>query len=297
MVLQLCSLCIVLSCFKVTGLAQALGFSWFITFDVQLLEKSPQRQPRVNGSHTNPRSLVTESSWDGKPGQDAVSCLFWSAALMWTRGHACWGPCAWVLWDSSNWALCLLPTSDLGILFPWLLFLGWLSGTPRAPRGTWVGGEDLEPYIIWRPLSTPSGLPFFHFWLLQVQIKPIPAPPGGRLTMLGDRLDLKGDLFLLRGVVGCWVLLWACLNSREPPNWQPPLLKSIIYFPDILSFHQTCPKCFGLPYFYDPSSKKGSVESGSAWFISEEKGWRVFLSLVSGIGISSYHPVSFALGF
>lgn len=59
----------------------------------------------------------------------------------------------------------------------------------------------------------------------------------------------------------------------------------------IFSWHSVIPsnlpKCFGLPYFYDPSSKKGSGGEWVSMTALRRKWWRVFISGIRGGGISS----------
>ena len=53
------------------------------------------------------------------------------------------------------------------------------------------------------PLSTPLAFLLPSLALAGTD-KPIPAPPGHSCSpMLGDRLDLEGDLFLLGESLGC----------------------------------------------------------------------------------------------
>lgn len=67
--------------------------------------------------------------------------------------------------------------------------------------------------------------------------------------MLGDRLDLKGDLFLPRGVVGMLSSFMGMLELQRAPKLTATSAQLIIYFPDILSFHQPCPNALACHIF------------------------------------------------
>ena len=236
----------------------------------------------------------------GKSGQDAVSCLFWSVVPMWTRGHACWGPCVWVLWDSGNWALCLPSHLRPGeSCFPWLLFSGLtFLGPLRHQRDLGGRGRSGALNHLRRPLCLPLWPSFLPFLALSATDKTNPGSPRGRrLTNVRWQAGSEGRSLSPQGSRWDVEFFYGHAWTPESPQTDSHLCSVDHIFSRHFVIPSTLPKCFGLPYFYDPSSKRRSVESGSAWFISEEKGWRVSYLWYQEVGFPSYHPVSFALGF
>lgn len=108
--------------------------------------------------------------------------------------------------------------------------------------------------------------------------------------MLGDRPDLEGDLFFPGESLGCWDLLWACLNSGGPPNRQPPLLNwSYIFLSwchSVILLHMLWPAIF-LWLFFQEVFHRGWV---SVIYL-QGAGKENSLSLVSEGGISLLSPL------
>lgn len=251
---------------------------------------------QVNGSHTS-----REVWWLWiLPGWRSLGRTQWAASFdqqRWCEPEVTHvgGPVRESCETAATGPSVFLPTSDLGnLVFRGCSFLGPL-GHQRDLGGR---GRSGALHHLRRPLCLPLWPSFLPFLALTGADKTNPGSPGGRrLTDVRWQAGSEGRSLSPQGSRWDVEFFYGRAWTPESPQTDSHLCSIDHIFSRHSVIPSNLPKCFGLPYFYDPSSKKGSVESGSAWFISEEKGWRVSYLWYQEVGFPSYHPVSFALGF